>query len=69
MKLFVKLKFWSYLVFGIIFLLLGVILFSAGKASNGVVAAMVIAGTGQLIIFTTLLFIYYGKHISQKLKK
>jgi hypothetical protein len=69
MKRIVKLKFWSFLVFGFIFLLVGVYLFTAGKVSEGVVTALVIAGTGQLVIFTLLLFVYYGKHLTEKLKK
>jgi hypothetical protein len=69
MNTFAKIKFWSFLVFGILFLLLGVYLFASGKGSPGMNKSMIIVGTGQLVIFYVLLFILYREKLREKLKK
>ncbi|MEX0988131.1 MAG: hypothetical protein WD052_11695 [Bacteroidales bacterium] len=69
MKKFAKIKFWSFLVFGFGFLLLGAYLFVSGKGSPGMVKAMIIVGAGQLIIFYVLLFTLYREKLKEKFKK
>ncbi|QMU64328.1 MAG: hypothetical protein GKR88_08540 [Flavobacteriaceae bacterium] len=62
MKTFAKLKFWSFLIFGILFLFAGIFFFVSGKSSEGTANVLMIAGIGQLIIFYGLLFyLYKGK--------
>lgn len=54
MKTLAKLKFWSYLIFGLLFLLAGIFFFVSGKASEGIAKILMIAGVGQLAIFCGL---------------
>ena len=62
MKVLAKLKFWSFLVFGILFLLAGIFFFVSGKSSVTTAKTLMIAGVGQLIVFYGLLFyLYKGK--------
>lgn len=62
MKKFAKIKFWSFAVFGTLFLILGTYFFVSGKSSEGTAKVLIIAGIGQLIIFYGLLFyLYKGK--------
>ncbi len=56
MKIYTQIKLWSFLVFGLIFLFLGVYFFVNGRSTPGVVKAMIITGAGQLIIFNILFF-------------
>lgn len=51
MKLFSKIYLWSYLVFGILFLFIGIYLVASGRSSEGVIKTFIIAGTGQLVLF------------------
>jgi hypothetical protein len=62
MKRLAKLKFWSFLIFGMLFLLAGIFFFVSGRASEGTAKVLMVAGVGQLIIFYGLLFyLYKGK--------
>lgn len=62
MKTLAKLKFWSFLIFGLLFLFAGIFFFVSGKASEGIAEVLMIAGVGQLVIFYALLFyLYKGK--------
>lgn len=64
-----KIRLWSFLVFGIIFLLTGVYLYASGKGSEAVAASFVIVGTGQLIIFNVLFFLVFRKSPEKETKK
>ena len=59
MKTFAKIKFWSLLFFGMLFLTLGTFFFITGRASQGAIQALLIAGIGQLTIFYVLLFLLF----------
>ncbi|MEE4248429.1 MAG: hypothetical protein V2I33_23855, partial [Kangiellaceae bacterium] len=59
MKRLAKIKFWSFAIFGTIFLILGTYLFVSGKSSEGTAKVLIIAGIGQLVIFYGLLFYLY----------
>jgi hypothetical protein len=65
MKTFAKIKFWSLLGAGMLFLYLGTFFFITGRASQGAIEALFIAGLGQLTIFYILLFLLF----KDKLKK
>lgn len=69
MKTFAKIKFWSLLGFGMIFLILGTFLFISGRASQGAIEALLIAGLGQLVIFYFLLFYLYKGKLRNMTKK
>jgi high-affinity Fe2+/Pb2+ permease len=62
MKKLAKWKFWSFLVFGLAFIFFGAFLFATGRGSSSLAEFSLLAGTGQLVIFTVLLFyLYKGK--------
>ena len=68
MKTIAKLKFWSFLIFGMLFLLVGIFFFVSGKASEGTAKVLMIAGVGQLIIFYGLLFYLYKGKLNNAVK-
>jgi len=62
MKKLAKWKFWSFLGFGLAFFFLAAYLFATGRGSSSLAEFSLLAGTGQLVIFTVLLFyLYKGK--------
>jgi len=62
MKKLAKWKFWSFLGFGLAFIFLAAYLFATGRGSSSLANLSLIAGAGQLVIFTILLFyLYKGK--------
>lgn len=62
MKKFAKWKFWSFLVFGLLFLFAAAYLYASGRGESSLALFSLLAGAGQLIIFTVLLFyLYKGK--------
>lgn len=62
MKKLAKWKFWSFLVFGILFIFLAAYLYATGRGSGSLAHLSLLAGIGQLIIFNVLLFyLYRGK--------
>lgn len=69
MKTIAKLKFWSFLIFGILFLLAGIFFFVSGKTSLGTAKVLMISGVGQLIIFYGLLFYLYNGKLKDAIKK
>jgi hypothetical protein len=69
MKTFAKLKFWSFLIFGLLFLFAGIFFFVSGKASIDTAKVLMIAGVGQLIIFYGLLLYLYKGKIKDSLKR
>lgn len=64
-----NIKLWSFLVFGFLFLIFGVYLLVSGKGSPGMIKAMVVAGTGQLVIFYVLFFLLYRERLKKKSDK
>ncbi len=69
MKTFAKIKFWSLLVFGMLFLIAGTFFLITGRASQGATEALFIAGLGQLAIFYILLFYLYKGELKKIMKK
>ena len=62
MKKLAKWKLWSFLVFGIAFIFLAAFLLATGRGDSSLAKLSMLAGAGQLIIFTVLLFyLYKGK--------
>ena len=68
MKKLAKWKFWSFLGFGLAFLLLGAYLMATGRGSSSLANLSLLAGAGQLIIFTVLLFYIYKGKLSEARK-
>ena len=69
MKTIGKITLWSFLVFGILFLFGGVYLYVSGSSTPGVVKGLIIAGTGQLVIFNVLFFLVFRKLLKDKSEK
>lgn len=69
MKTAAKINFFSFLGFGILFLVLGVILFQSDKWSAGSAKALIIAGTGQLVIFNVLMLILNWQYLRDLMKR
>ena len=69
MKKFALLKFWSLLVFGFAFLLLAAFLFATGRGESSAANLSLIAGSGQLLIFTILLFYLYKGKLKSAIKQ
>ena len=69
MKTFAKIKFWSLLGFGLIFLFLGTFFLVTQRASQGAIQALLLAGCGQLAIFYILLFYLYKGKLKNAKKK
>ncbi len=69
MKTFAKIKLFSFLVFGLLFLVIGISMHISGKWLPGSVMAFILAGTGQIVIFNVLFFILYKDRIRERLKK
>ena len=69
MKTFAKIKFWSLLGFGMLFLTLGTYFSISGRASQGATEALLMAGIGQLAIFYILLFYLYKDKLKAFIKK
>ena len=69
MKTLAKLKFWSFLIFGMLFLLSGIFFFVSGKASIDTAKVLIVAGIGQLIIFYGLLFYLHKGKLTDALGK
>jgi hypothetical protein len=68
MKTFAKLKFWSFLIFGIIFLFLGIFSLNSEKYVN-LSSMFFIVAIVQLIIFHGLLFYLYKGKIKGAIKE
>jgi hypothetical protein len=68
MKNLAKWKFWSLLGFGLAFIFLAAFLFATGRGSSSLAELSLIAGAGQLVIFTALLFYLYKGKISEARK-
>lgn len=69
MKKFAKIQLFSFLVFGLLFLFLAVYLEASGRSTESMISALVIAGTGQIVIFNVILFVVFREKIKEMLKK
>lgn len=67
MKTFAKIKFWSFGIFGTLFVVLGSYFFVSGNSSEGTAKTLMIVGIGQLVIFYGLLFYLYKGKIKEAL--
>jgi uncharacterized membrane-anchored protein len=68
MKTLAKIKFWSFLISGLLFLIVGIFLFVSGKSSEMTANTLMIAGVGQLIVFYGLLFYLYKGRLKDAIK-
>lgn len=68
MRKLAKWKFWSLLGFGLAFIFLAAFLFATGRGSSSLAELSLIAGVGQLVIFTVLLFYLYKGKLRDALK-
>jgi 1,4-dihydroxy-2-naphthoate octaprenyltransferase len=61
MNSYLKIKFWSFLVVGVICILIGAYLYPFGPDKRVWADFLLFAGAGQLIIFAVLFFIRYRR--------
>ncbi|WP_458626434.1 hypothetical protein [Winogradskyella sp. PC D3.3] len=59
MKKLAKLKFWSFLISGLLFLFFGAYFYFSGSSSSSTAEVLMMAGIGQLVLFYGLLFYLY----------
>jgi len=68
MKTYEKIKFWSFLVVGIVCIFIGAYLFPFGPEKRPWAELLLIAGAGQLIIFAVLFFLRYRRKSKETAK-
>ena len=68
MKKFTKIKFWSFLVVGIILIVIGSFLFATKRAHPNTIILLLIVGLVQLIISYGLLFYLFKGKIKNAIK-
>lgn len=61
MNIYTKLKFWSFLVVGVVCVLIGAYLYPFGPEKRVWADFLLFVGAGQLIIFAVLYFIRYRR--------
>ena len=61
MNSYLKIKFWSFLVVGVICILIGAYLYPFGPDKRIWADFLLLVGAGQLIIFAVLFFIRYRR--------
>ena len=61
MNIYTKVKFWSFLVIGVICILIGAYLFPYGPDKRTWAEFLLFVGAGQLVIFAVLFFIRYRR--------
>lgn len=61
MNIYAKVKFWSFLVIGIICVFIGAYLYPYGPDKRHWADFLLIIGVGQLVIFAVLLFLRYRR--------
>ena len=61
MNTFAKVKFWSFLVVGVVCVFIGAYLFPFGPEKRPWAELLLLAGAGQLIIFAVLFFLRYRR--------
>jgi hypothetical protein len=61
MNTYAKVKFWSFLVVGVVCVFIGAYLFPFGPEKRPWAELLLLAGAGQLVIFAVLLFLRYRR--------
>ena len=61
MKIYAKIKFWSFLIVGAVCVFIGAYLFPFGPDKRPIAELLLLAGAGQLIIFAVLFFLRYRR--------
>jgi drug/metabolite transporter (DMT)-like permease len=61
MNIYVKVKFWSFLIIGVICIFIGAYLYPFGPDKRHWADVLLIIGVGQLVIFAVLLFLKYRR--------
>ena len=61
MNTYAKVKFWSFLVVGVVCIFFGAYLFPYGPDKRPWAELLLLAGAGQLIIFAVLFFLRYRR--------
>lgn len=61
MNTYAKVKFWSFLVVGVICIFMGGYLFPFGPDKRPWAELLLLVGVGQLVIFAVLLFLRYRR--------
>jgi len=61
MKIYAKIKFWSFLVVGVVCIFFGAYLFPFGPDKRPWAELLLLVGAGQLIIFAVLFFLRYRR--------
>ncbi len=61
MNTYAKVKFWSFLIVGAVCIFFGAYLIPFGPDKRPIAELLLLAGLGQLLIFTVLLFLKYRK--------
>ena len=68
MDIYKKVKFWSFLVIGVISIFIGAYLFPFGPDKRPWAEFLLLIGGGQLIIFAVLLFFRYRRRNERSVK-
>jgi ABC-type antimicrobial peptide transport system permease subunit len=61
MNIYAKVKFWSFLVVGVVCIFFGAYLFPYGPDKRPWAELLLLVGAGQLIIFAVLFFLRYHR--------
>ena len=61
MNTYAKVKFWSFLVIGVVCVFFGAYLFPFGPERRTLAELLLLVGCGQLVIFAVLLFLKYRR--------
>jgi 1,4-dihydroxy-2-naphthoate octaprenyltransferase len=61
MSIYTKIKFWSFLVIGIVCIFIGAYLFPFGPDKRGLAELLLLVGGGQLVIFAVLLYLRHRR--------
>jgi len=61
MKIYAKIKFWSFLIVGAVCVFIGAYLFPFGPDKRPWAELLLLVGAGQLIIFAVLFFLRYRR--------
>jgi hypothetical protein len=65
MSTYAKIKFWSFLVIGVVCIFAGGYLFPYGPDKRTIAEFLLLIGSGQLLIWVLLYFVWYRKKTRQ----
>ena len=68
MNIYAKVKFWSFLVIGVVSVFVGGFLFPYGPDKRPWAELFLLVGAGQLIIFAVLFFLRYRRRNERSVK-